>query len=92
MVVARPSAASRTFWMSGPLTRYCTGRPAGGPSGSRLTWMSVPTNCSRATCFSRARTRSRALRSLVTMMIWPMLGLATSTSKASTKRIAPWPT
>ena len=29
--------------MSGPLTRYCTGRPTGGPSGSRLTWMSVPT-------------------------------------------------
>ena len=28
---------SLTFAMSGPLTRYCTGRPTGGPTSSNLT-------------------------------------------------------
>ena len=31
---ASPSAISRTWSMSGPLTRYCTGQPTGGPSSS----------------------------------------------------------
>ncbi len=33
---------SRTLAMSGPLSRYCTGRPTGGPTSSSLTKVSVP--------------------------------------------------
>src|SRR3954454_1194115 len=34
-------ARSRTSWTFGPLSRYCTGRPAGGPRASRSTYTSA---------------------------------------------------
>ena len=39
-------AISRTFCVSGPTMRNCTGKPTGGPSSSRVTRTHTPGNCS----------------------------------------------
>lgn len=64
-------ASSRTVWISGPPTRYCTGLPTGGPSSSNLTKASVPTNSSRSSFSSAGFTRLRASMFLVTMTVCP---------------------
>jgi len=67
MVRARSSAMRRTSCWSGPLTRYCTGQPTGGPSSSAETRPTTFGNSSASSFSSRARSRSRASMPLVTM-------------------------
>ena len=58
--------------MSGPLTRYWIGRPTGGPMSRSFTRASVPTKPLAADRPAEsARSRSRASRSLVTMIDLP---------------------
>ena len=67
-----PAANSRTLLMSGPLTRYCTGRPTGGPMSSRCTKASVPGKVLRSQVSIFLPAAGRAPRcSLVTITIWP---------------------
>ena len=51
---------SRTVSTSGPLTRYCTGQPTGGPSSSGETRPTASGNCSASSFSSRGCRRSRA--------------------------------
>ena len=49
---ARSNAIARTWSMSGPLTRYCTGQPTGGPSSSGEIRLTTPGNSSASSCSS----------------------------------------
>jgi hypothetical protein len=64
------SAISRTWSMSGPLTRYCTGQPTGGPSSSGEIRLTTPGKSLASTCSSRFCKRSRAATSLATITAW----------------------
>ena len=61
-------AISRTFCVSGPTTRNCTGKPTGGPSSRRVMRTHACGNSSSTLAISRERTRSRASMSFVITM------------------------
>ena len=63
-------AMSRTCAMSGPLTRYRTGHPTGGPSSSAETRLIRLGNSLARTFSSFCRKRSRAGTSLATITAW----------------------
>src|SRR5215472_370760 len=93
MICRTSSAIARTFIGSGPTTRNCTGKPTGGPNRKRSTRARAsgraPSAISRS---SRALTRSRAARSLVTMTIWAKFGFGSTGLRPSQKRGEPCPT
>src|SRR5882724_8234022 len=55
-------AISRTRTGSGPLTRYCSGQPTGGPNSSAERRLTTPGNFSIKRGSRRLRSRSRASR------------------------------
>ena len=67
--------------MSGPLTRYCTGQPTGGPSSSGEIRLTAPGKSSASTFSSRACNRSRAATSLATITAWVKKSFGSWTSR-----------
>ena len=77
---ASRSAIDRTWERSGPLTRYCTGQPTGGPSSSGDTRPTTLGICSAIIFSSLACSLSRAATSLATTTAWEKKSLASWTS------------
>ncbi len=77
---ASSRAIERTTDGSGPLTRYWTGQPTGGPSSSGDTRPTTLGKSSARRCSSLAWSRSRASTSLATITAWAKNGLASCTS------------
>ena len=77
--------------MSGPLTRYCTGQPTGGPSSSGETRATTLGNSSASSFSSFACSRSRAATSLATITAWAKksLGSCTFERQVEADRAAP---
>ena len=80
MTSARRSAIARTWERSGPLTRYCTGQPTGGPSSSGDTRPTTLGICSASAFSSFACSRSRAATSLATTTACEKKSLGSLTS------------
>ncbi len=74
-------AMSRTSLVSGPLTRYCTGQPTGGPSPSGETRDTAPGNCSASSFSSFTSSRWRAATSLAISTVWVKKSFASSTGR-----------
>ena len=78
-ISAKRKAISRTSFTSGPLTRYCTGQPTGGPSSSGTVLVTALGKSSRSTRSSFTRSRSRAAMSLAMITNWLKKSLGSST-------------